>query len=280
MNAPTFGSLFSGIGGIDLGLERAGWRCAWQCESDPYARAVLAKHWPDVPCYPDVRELDGTEPAIDLLCGGFPCQDLSVAGKRAGIDGERSGLWREFARVIGLLRPRFVLVENVPGLLAHGLGRVLGDLAACGYDAEWDCLRAADVGAPHLRERVFLVAYPECSERRPLGEARDNHRPDCDAQRQEGADRLRSGGEDVADSQSHRRSPEGQWSAPGHAHGCSELRCEPATHWLVEPAVGRVADGIPARLDRLRCLGNGVVPQVAERLGAQLMRAWQEGRRG
>jgi DNA (cytosine-5)-methyltransferase 1 len=158
----TIGSLFSGVGGLELGLEWAGLGpVLWQAESDPFCRSVLARHWPDATRYSDVRSIDASTPRVDVLCGGFPCQDISDAGKRAGIDGERSGLWSEFARVIGLLRPRFVVVENVSALLGRGMGRVLGDLSELGYDAEWSTLRASDVGASHRRERVFVVAYPD-----------------------------------------------------------------------------------------------------------------------
>src|SRR5262249_16380197 len=121
-------------------------------------RKVLAKHWPDVARYGDIRTITDL-PYVDVLCGGFPCQDISNAGKREGIDGERSGLWSEMARIIGLVRPRYVVVENVSALLGRGMGRVLGDLAACGYDAEWDCIPASAVGAPHRRDRVWIVAY-------------------------------------------------------------------------------------------------------------------------
>lgn len=168
------GSLFSGIGGFDLGLERAGFQTAWFCEQDEFCQRVLRKHWPDVPIYDDITTLRGqdVEP-VDALCGGFPCQDLSYAGRGAGIEGERSGLWSEYARLIGELRPRYVFVENVPALLTRGLGRVLGDLAALGYDAEWDCIPASAVGAPHRRDRVWLVAYPCRSGRRQ--DARGSH---------------------------------------------------------------------------------------------------------
>ena len=158
----TFGSLFTGIGGMDLGLERAGLRCKWQVEVDEFCRKVLTKHWPNVPKYGDIKEVSGDElERVDILAGGFPCQDVSNAGKRRGIGGERSGLWSEFARLIRALRPRVVIVENVPGLLVRGMGNVLGDLAACGYDAQWDCVPACAVGAEHIRERVFIIAYPK-----------------------------------------------------------------------------------------------------------------------
>lgn len=162
--------LFSGIGGFSLGLERAGMRTVAFCEIDPFCRQVLAKLWPHIPCHDDVRALTAEYLAatsasgdikIDVICGGFPCQDISLAGDGAGIDGERSGLWREYARIIGEVRPRFVIVENVTALLGRGLGRVLGDLAALGYDAEWDCIPASYVGARQLRDRIWIVAYPE-----------------------------------------------------------------------------------------------------------------------
>ena len=158
--------LFSGIGGFSLGLERTGgFETVAFCEIEDYPRRVLAKHWPKVPIYDDVRTLtavalrrDGI--AVDVICGGFPCQDISFAGAGAGLAGERSGLWREYARLIGELRPRFVIVENVSALLGRGLGAVLGDMAALGYDAEWHCIPASAVGAPHRRDRIWIVAYP------------------------------------------------------------------------------------------------------------------------
>ncbi len=164
--------LFSGIGGFSLGLERAGgFETVAFCEIEPYCRRVLAKHWPNVPCYEDIRTLtadtlrrDGI--AVDVICGGFPCQDISVANVNAtSLDGERSGLWREYARVAGEIRPKVVIVENVAALLSRGLSDVLGDLAACGFDAEWVALPASAIGAPHHRDRIWIVAYPQCEGR-------------------------------------------------------------------------------------------------------------------
>lgn len=167
----TIGSLFAGIGGLELGLERAGLGpTVWQVEQDAYCRSVLAKHWPDADrSVTDVCEAGAAnlEP-VDVICGGFPCQDLSYAGKGAGLDGARSGLWFEYLRIIRELRPRFVVVENVSALLTRGLDVVLGTLAESGYDALWTSLRAADVGAPHRRERIFIVAHA----RRDGGERR------------------------------------------------------------------------------------------------------------
>jgi DNA (cytosine-5)-methyltransferase 1 len=166
--------LFSGIGGFSLGLERAGFETVAFCEIEPFPRQVLAKHWPGVPIYDDVRTLtaerlaaDGI--AVDVITGGFPCQDISVAGNQAGIvDGSRSGLWSEIDRLIGELGPKYVIVENVANLLAGPserpggwFGRVLADLAKRGYDAEWENIPASALGAPHRRERVWLVAYPD-----------------------------------------------------------------------------------------------------------------------
>ena len=167
----TFGSLFAGIGGFDLGLERAGMVCKWQVEIDDYANRVLEKHWPSVERYRDIRTfpekcqspwLGGSwrdKYAVDVICGGFPCQDISYAGRGAGLDGERSGLFFEAIRVVRELQPRAVVLENVAALLTRGLDRVLGTLAEIGYDAEWHCIPAAAVGAPHIRDRVFVFAY-------------------------------------------------------------------------------------------------------------------------
>ena len=166
--------LFSGIGGFSLGLERTGgFETVAFCEIEPYPHKILAHHWPGVPCYDDVRTLTramlaADVVAVDVITGGFPCQDISTSGKQAGIgDGTRSGLWSEIVRLIGDLRPRYVIVENVANLLrgpsekrGGWFGRILGDLAECGYDAEWENIPASAVGAPHRRERVWIVAYP------------------------------------------------------------------------------------------------------------------------
>lgn len=165
----TVGSLFSGIGGLDLGLEWAGFETKWFCEIEKFPQAVLRKHWPHVPIIEDVRDVKPSESVqrVDVIAGGFPCQDISWAGKGRGIDydlseqeGTRSGLWWEMWRVIRDLRPRYVVAENVPALTHRGLDIVLGSLAEIGYDAEWQTISAAGVGAPHIRERVFIVAYP------------------------------------------------------------------------------------------------------------------------
>lgn len=265
MHDPTVGSLFSGIGGLDLGLERAGWRVRWQCESDPYARAVLARHWPDVPCYPDVRALGDVEP-VTLLCGGFPCQPVSVAGKRLA-QADPRWLWPAFARVIADLRPPVVLLENVPGLRSAGLRDVLADLAELGFDAEWTIARACDLGAPHIRARLFLVATdadrPElrlepgwfsraaraaCAPI-PRDVATTRPAPDPDSLRRvESAIRIAT--------------------QRGWARHCG---------WPLG-AVERVDDGISRAMERRRCLGNAVVPQVAQWIGERLMDLTQKRR--
>lgn len=158
------GSLFSGIGGIEHGLERAGgFNTIWFVENNKYCQAVLRKHWPSATIYDDITQVNWAEvPKVDVLTGGFPCQDISNAGKRKGITGERSGLWKEFAKAISVLRPRVVFIENVSALINRGLNVVLRDLATLGYNAEWSCLPARSVGAPHKRDRVFIIAYTNC----------------------------------------------------------------------------------------------------------------------
>jgi DNA (cytosine-5)-methyltransferase 1 len=290
---PTFGSLFAGIGGIDLGLERAGWECRWQVEWDEFCQHVLAHHWPDVPRYGDITAVDwaGVEP-VDLIAGGFPCQPFSVAGQRRGKDDAR-WLWPEFATAVRLLRPRHVLVENVPGLLAGhgGMGDVLGDLARLGYDAEWDSVPAAAVGAPHLRYRVWIVAHAHDVGGLGLGGLFDRFRPalgnDPDRRGRSLADTYGTGleGRQLQPQRTGQRLA----GAGGVAHPNGARLEEPrgvdpglslrsggtaepiAERWATEPDVGRVAHGVPARVDRLRALGNAVVPQVVEVIGRQLL---------
>ncbi len=339
----TVGSLFAGIGGFDLGLERTGgFEVRWQCEIDDYCRRVLAKHWPDVKRYGDIRELADVE-RVDVLCGGFPCQDISNAGKRAGIDGERSGLWSEYVRIIRMVRPRYVLVENVAALLNRGMERVLGELSESGYDAEWDIISASAVGAPHRRERVWIIAYPASDLRRTSRNDRPFTPDGCGpslADSQHDGLQERWGTEDVGEmsgrptgihpdefaggleqedsplanaticepgqpSERERRKSisggsrdsgrtqdarletlghtnlsrmERQWSGreqilstrysatqlKGSGYGGGE-------QWATEPDVGRVAHGVPSRVDRLKGLGNAVVPQIVEWLGNRIL---------
>jgi DNA (cytosine-5)-methyltransferase 1 len=286
---PTVGSLFAGIGGFDLGFERAGFETAWQVEIDPWCRKVLAKNSPNAERFDDVRTVGAHNlSSVDVLVGGFPCQDISNAGLRAGIEGERSGLWGEFARIIGELRPRYVLVENVAALLGRGMGRVLGDLAEIGYDAEWEIVSAADVGAPHLRERVWILAYPmrssgsaeygeqqsQWAEIADSGSAGDVAYPKGERCRETGEFRhhessqwATGSGEDVSYTDGE------QYEGSSHADGwvpTEELSASLGGQWAVEPNVGRVAHGIPKRVDRLRGLGNAVVPQIPELYAHQI----------
>lgn len=157
--------LFSGIGGFSLGLERAGLRTVAFCEIDPFCRAVLARSWPHIPCYADIRKLTASQLvadgiAVDAICGGFPCQDISLAGRMSGADGAKSGLWREMLRLISDLRPRVVIIENSPVLRSRGLEAMLCELCALGYDAEWHCIPANAVDAPHRRDRLWIISYP------------------------------------------------------------------------------------------------------------------------
>lgn len=237
--APTVGSLFSGIGGLDLGLERAGFKVIWQVENNLYCQKILKKHWPDVPLYDDVKKINEDTPSPFLLVGGFPCQPVSTAGKRKGQADDR-WLWPEFARCIRLLRPRFVLVENVPGLLTSTQGRaaqeVFGDLATCRYDAEWDCIPASAFGAHFRGDRVFIIAK--------------NSAPN-----------------------SLRR--KGKWANPIRTHWTLAEFTRLVQHELSicipSGKSGRVSDGLPYRMDRLKGLGNAVVPQVAEWIGKQIL---------
>jgi DNA (cytosine-5)-methyltransferase 1 len=236
--------LFSGIGGFSLGLERTGgFETVAFCEIEEYPRKVLAKHWPKVPIYDDVRglsaaRLDADGIAVDVIAGGFPCQDISVDGDGEGLDGERSGLWYEYARLVGEIRPRFVIVENVSELLARGLGEVLGSLAAIGYDAEWNCIRASRVGLPHHRDRVWLVAYP-------YGQRLQGRLQDRTIVRAE--------------------------TLP-----LAEIRDEVPTRFI-----SHGYDGLPRRVVRsqgaIKALGNAVVPQIPFLIGQAILRVHLEG---
>jgi DNA (cytosine-5)-methyltransferase 1 len=246
----TVGSLFTGIGGIDLGLERAGMRVVWQAEIDPYCCRVLARHWPTVPNLGDVTTINWEDtPRVDLICGGYPCQPFSTAGRMAGADDPRH-LWPHFADALSVLRPRYAVLENVPAHLGVGFDIVLGDLARLGFDAEWSVVPAAAVGAPQRRPRLFVVAHREGTERfgrrwlsavtgggRYHGQVADTHR--C---------------------RTH-------VSGPGDAGP-----------WTTEPAVVRLVDGVPDPLVRpaLYALGNAVVPQVAEHIGRLILAAIRE----
>ena len=272
----VMGSLFSGAGLCDLGFHRAGFRHSFFCEIDPYCRSVLARHWPGVPIYQDIRDADPSEfPDIDVLAGGFPCQDVSCCGNRAGItEKTRSGLWYEYRKIIEAKRPRYAVIENVKGLLSKGLEIVLQDLSAIGYDAEWQCVPASTFGAPHLRERIFIVAYPHRhgDELQPRVFASDNTNL-------------------------------GEHYQPGRVSDWLGVRIDRAARQAIRqaypgPALCRMDDGGSKRLDdshrekprlkgipyitpetykkwlpMLKALGNGILPQQAHFVACCILRA-------
>lgn len=326
---PLVGSLFSGIGGIDKGLELAGFEVAWQIEIDEFCQKVLHKHWPHVPKWRNITHVRGTElRTVDLICGGFPCQPVSYAGNQRAQADER-WLWPEFARLIRILRPRYVLVENVPGLLRRGIEDVLGDLAASGYDAEWEGLPASAFGAPHERQRIWIVAYTDdwhTPERRECevtatesNRRRDNvGRNDDNVGRQKS---IRRTGDNTSneDANTERVNGRQRWErrSTGIGEGTVERQTsgketsgvqssfatdadskrreesrrsstvfpqqfdvERSSWWSIEPGMDRISDGLSRKLDenRLRALGNSVVPICVEWIGQRIMEhaGWNE----
>jgi DNA (cytosine-5)-methyltransferase 1 len=258
--------LFAGIGGFSLGLERTGgFETVAFCENAPYCQKVLQRHWPQVPIYDDVRTLsaqrlrsDGIEP--DVLTGGFPCQDISLAGKGAGLSGDRSGLWNEYRRLIEEIRPAFAIIENVSALRDRGLGEMLRALAAIGYDAEWHCIPAAAIGAPHRRDRAWIIAYPE-------GVGRG------------------SGRQGRSDSSAAWEPQQALQEDAAHA-ACllrpSLLRLQQdrniQRYWSADwptyiESLPSLDDGLSAGVGELAGYGNAVVPQIVEMIGYAIMAA-------
>ena len=275
--------LFSGIGGFSLGLERSGLcETVAFCEIEDFPRRVLAKHWPKVPIYNDVRKLtadalfrDGID-GIEVISGGFPCQDLSSAGKRLGLGaGTRSGLYAEVIRLACELRPKFIILENVAGLLTgpgeqpgQWFSRVLCDLASIGYDAEWENIPAAALGAPHRRERVWVVAYPAQND-----DAKFEGVHRC------GEDRF-FGHSSAVLAHANSINVQGKQSEKPNSQEWARSFTRPIRPfsygdgwWETEPGMGRVADGIPDRAHRLAALGNAVVPQIPELIGRAILAA-------
>lgn len=277
--------LFSGIGGFSYGLESTGgFETVAFAECEPYPIAVLKKHWPTVRVYEDVRQItatrlfrDGIEP--DVITGGFPCQDISTAGQQAGIEGERSGLWSECARILGEVRPRYAIFENVTNLLSGNEGkwfeRVLWDISGVGYDAEWHCISASSIGAPHKRDRVWIVAYPN-----------GNSKPICPINA--GALQKASlyaypngkgleGSEETRDTSSKRPESHEQLT------GCHKIKptwkdvsgvCgmdDGLSYWLHTPEPPRVTEKNEKATPRLKALGNSIVPQIAYLIGQEIL---------
>ena len=240
--------LFSGVGGFSLGLDRAGFRTVAFCEREPFPRSILAKHWPGVPCYDDVCTLtsermrsDGV-PTPRLICGGFPCQDVSRAGAGAGLDGDRSGLWFQYLRIISECRPDWVVIENVKALAQRGLDRILSGLAGIGYDAEWQTVAAATVGAAHVRERVWVLAYP-----------------------------VLAGVEGpVLRGVIGFPGPEG-WRGKEDLRVVTDRPFQPGRGWP-QPLLRRVDDGFSGRVDRLKAIGNALHPSIPHAIGRCIRR--------
>ena len=273
------GSLFSGIGGFDLGLERAGMKITWQVEIDEFCNKVLAKHWPHVKRYGDIRSVGkaNLEP-VDLICGGFPCQPFSCAGKRKGAEDDRA-LWPEMFRVIQEIRPRWIVGENVAGIISMELDNCISDLEREGYSVQTFIIPACAVGAPHRRDRVWIVAQYSKDDAES-GERLSGHtnesvisggetRKEC----------CRSGSESLPNSTHERLQgsleairKEGQEPNDELLHGCGGEWTEP---WFeVATRLCRVDDGLPRQMDRvkrLKALGNAVVPQIVEIIGRAIM---------
>ena len=289
-------ALFAGAGGGILGGHLLGWRTVCAVEWEPYAACVLAARQNDgiLPAFPiwdDVQTFDGKPWAgrVDVISGGFPCQDISAAGRGAGIKGTRSGMWFHMARIIGEVRPHYVYVENSPMLTSRGLHRVLGDLAEMGFDARWGVVSAADVGAPHKRDRIWIIAHSTSVSRdewraEPEGQQREagtsdggDDLADANGLRQLQQERIEQNqrgwfgdrGGEMANSSSLGLSGQRQYeqsvnSAQSRKRQAIELVYgRSPDFWAVEPDVGRVADGVAARVDRLKAIGNGQVPAVA-----------------
>jgi DNA (cytosine-5)-methyltransferase 1 len=278
-------ALFAGAGGGILGGHLLGWRTVCAVEWEPYPASVLCARQndgllPHFPIWDDVQTFDGKpwRGLVDVVSGGFPCQDISAAGNGAGIDGERSGMWREMARIIHEVRPRYVFVENSPMLTSRGLGTVLGDLASMGFDAKWGVLGAADIGAPHKRDRIWILCtHPDkqrwnfrCSnwEKRSV---LSNERWQASENQPKGkrwGDRIGQISSDVANTsneglQGHRNSGINDKSIQQERFPWAGSNGGSSDWWQIEPDVGRVADGVASRVDRLKAIGNGQVPLCA-----------------
>ena len=281
----TIGSCFAGIGGLELGLERSipGSKVIWQCEQNTFCQQVLKKHWPEARLYNDIRTMstqDVERPTI--LCGGFPCQDLSLAGKGEGIHGERSGLWWYMHALIGRVRPPIVVLENVAAITIRGGRDVLGSLAELGYHCEWGVIRSASsFGAPHRRARWFCVAYSNRIGRMEHTRLKKEiQQPRLGGiQREEGeqsrlSESLHSCNQDASHTKRERTQVSVKGKYPSEQVPGSNGKTR--NFWRESQApspICRMDDGVPNRVDRLRALGNAVVPQCAEWIGEQIWRS-------
>lgn len=253
--------LFSGIGGFSLAARwLGGFETVQFVERDPYCQRILRKHWPTVPIHDDICTFNPEPGSADVVVGGFPCQDISQAGKGAGLAGERSGLFYELLRVVCVVGPHYVALENVAAILARGLDEILGALAEAGYDAEWACIPAAAVGACHQRDRWWCVAYSQSQQRDDLRAARASQQAERELGDSDGADAPHP----------HRQRQQEQHPAAvagGEGWprwGDAPRRLNPDWRaYVSEPVLRRGDDGFSGRVDRLRALGNAVVPQVA-----------------
>ena len=270
-------ALFAGAGGGILGGKLLGWRTVCAVEWEKYPACVLAARQndgllPPFPIWDDVQTFDGKpwRGIVDVVSGGFPCQDISAAGKGVGIDGERSGMWKEMARIISEIRPRFAFVENSPMLTSRGLGTVLGNLSEMGYDAEWGVISAADIGANHLRERIWIVAHQRNVANTESARASKNQRGVW--QRFEGAGRGETTNKEMANSRcelrnegdsTHLDTNKTEWATSTILNQSSSQGYGKKQWWEVEPNVGRVANGVAFGVDRLKAIGNGQVPLCA-----------------
>lgn len=265
--------LFSGIGGFSLGLERTGgFKTVAFCEIEKRQRDVLAKHWPGVPCHDDIRSLNPEPGSADIVCGGFPCQDLSKAGKRAGLSGSRSGLFRELVRAFRLVRGKFLLMENVADLLHLGMGDVCAELAKSGLRVEWDCIPAASVGAPHFRDRVWVVAYADVREQSEWPISSHGRRSKSKSKSKS------KGNGHPSDAYAMRKLQPGWcfshiWRRPFHGGAGSMGWRE---HWRDRlGALCRVDDGVSRRLDEAKQIGNAVCPDIPELIGRAILASLQ-----
>jgi len=257
--------LFAGIGGFALGAYWAGWRFEkhYLSEVDPYCVKLYQIRFPEAIFLGDIRKIDtSTLPTGQwIITGGFPCQDISIAGKGKGIEGEKSGLWFEMWRIIRDLRPQYAIIENVGAITFRGLDRVLGSLAEIGYDAEWQDIRASDVGAPHKRERIWIVAYP--TEQRGW----ENTRTAFEGTQEKNHKQSQCSIKNVANTTKQGLEREISKRKLREWHKGLFTKCP---GWFLEPDVGRLAHGVPHRVDRLKALGNSIVPQIAELLFRQI----------